>query len=198
MEENKNLPVKKEVKKEVKKALVDIYSEDSIEIAYNNELLNSILNSQPNEKWLSVNKYAGNSVYLPIDKVEYLLRKIFKQFKIEITGQGTAFNGVWVTVRVHYLHPVTNEWQFHDGIGAAEMQVKSGESASNLAMINKGALQMALPMAKSYAVKDACDHFGDLFGANLNRKNTLTFEVDNRIIDKMAEYQLKNLEQNNG
>jgi hypothetical protein len=36
---------------------------------------------------------------------------------------------------------------------------------------------MALPMAKSYAIKDACDHFGKLFGRDLNRK-TMGFEVD--------------------
>ena len=63
---------------------------------------------------------------MPIERVEYLLKTIFKRYRIEITGQGTAFNGVWVTVRVHYVHPVTGEWEYHDGIGASQIQTKKG------------------------------------------------------------------------
>jgi hypothetical protein len=37
---------------------------------------------------------------------------------------------------------------------------------------------MALPIAKTVAIKDACDHFGDLFGSNLNRKDVISFQVD--------------------
>jgi hypothetical protein len=36
---------------------------------------------------------------------------------------------------------------------------------------------MVLPMAKSYAIKDACDQFGKLFGRDLNRKETMGFEL---------------------
>ena len=48
---------------------------------------------------------------------------------------------------------------------------------------------MAFPIAKSFAVKDACDHFGDIFGANLNRKDTLDFYVDQKIIDNAQKAQ---------
>jgi hypothetical protein len=37
---------------------------------------------------------------------------------------------------------------------------------------------MAFPIAKTVAVKDACDHFGKLFGSDLNRKDVITYEVD--------------------
>ena len=40
------------------------------------------------------------------------------------------------------------------------------------------ALSMAFPMAKTIAIKDACDHFGNLFGADLNRKDVITYDVD--------------------
>ncbi len=46
---------------------------------------------------------------------------------------------------------------------------------------------MALPMAKSYAIKDACDHFGKLFGRDLNRKETMGFGVD-KGLDPDAKY----------
>ncbi len=34
---------------------------------------------------------------------------------------------------------------------------------------------MALPSAKSYAIKDAADHLGSLFGRDLNRKDAPAF-----------------------
>lgn len=160
---------------------------DDLDEAYKNETLNLLLNQQPRAAWVKVNKFANNSNYLPIDKVEYLLKKIFQQYRIEITGQGTSFNGVWVTVRVHYLHPISGEWQFHDGIGAEALQVKSGSSPAEMQNINTAALAMAFPKAKSSAIKDACHHFGKLFGADLNRKDTVGFEADQNIISKQEQ-----------
>lgn len=154
---------------------------DNLEEAFKNEGLNVLLNQPPKADWVKVHPYIKGHNYLPIDKVEYLLKKIFKKYRIEITGQGTAFNGVWVTVRVHYLNPVSNEMDFHDGIGACQLQTAKGTSPADLANINNGALSMAFPIAKTLAVKDACDHFGKLFGADLNRKDTIPFEADTRL-----------------
>lgn len=149
---------------------------------YHNDELNLLLNTEPPAEWRKTHPYIRNHTYLPIDKIEYLLRVIFGQYKIEITGQGSSFNGVWVTVRVHYLNPVTKEWMFHDGIGSIELQVKKGHSASDLANINNGALSMAYPIAKTLAIKDACDMFGKLFGADLNRNNTVDYlKIENPI-----------------
>lgn len=155
---------------------------DNIQDAFKSEQLNLLLNQPPNPKWIKEHPYIKGYNYIPIDKVEYLLRRIFKRFRIEITGQGTAFNGVWVTVRVHYLNPATNELDYHDGIGACQLQTKSGTSPSDLININNGAIAMAFPLAKTVAVKDACDHFGKLFGCDLNRKDALPFTTDENII----------------
>jgi hypothetical protein len=157
---------------------------DDPKLAGKTESLNAILNTPPPDKWLKKHPTIDNHSYLPIDKVEYLLRKIFKRYRIEITNQGTAFNGVWVTVRVGYLNPITNDWDHQDGIGAAQLQTKKGTSPADLANINFGAIQMAFPIAKTLAVKDACDHIGNIFGANLNRKDTLQFSPDMELIDK--------------
>ena len=150
-------------------------------IAWKNDQLNYLLNQDPPKTWVKEHPYIKDHKYLPIDKVEHLLRKIFKEYKIEITGQGSAFNGVWVTVRVHFKSPTTNEWYYYDGIGACQLQTKSGTSPSDLININNGALSMAFPIAKSLAVKDATDHMGSLFGANLNRKDVISFEMDERL-----------------
>lgn len=180
---------------------LDELFEDSIEVAGKQEGLNAILASPPYRKWIKTHPFinngkdeAGNPIpylYIPIDKIEHLLRKIFKVYQIEITGQGTAFNGVWVTVRVHYLNPATGLMAFHDGIGAAQLQTKKGTSPSDLINVNNGAISMAFPIAKTVAIKDACDHFGSLFGANLNRKDIIAFEPDEQIIQKSREEQRK-------
>jgi hypothetical protein len=65
-----------------------------------------------------------------------------------------------------------------DGIGAAQLQTKQGTSPADLQNINNGALSMAFPIAKTIAVKDAADHIGKLFGADLNRKETLDYKPD--------------------
>lgn len=166
---------------------------ENTDLAIKHDDFNVLMNQEPPASWVKVNKYAGNSNYLPIEKVEWLLRRIFKQFRIEITGQGVAFNGVWVTVRIHYVHPVTDEWQFHDGIGAEALQVKSGSSPADLANLNKGALAMAFPLAKSQAVKDACDHFGKAFGADLNRKDVMAYGQDEKLHNVKREKEIDRL-----
>jgi hypothetical protein len=164
-----------------------------VNTAFKSDQLNLLLNQPPPQKWIKKHPFIkdkkGNLThsYLPIDKVEFMLKKIFKQYRVEITDQGSAFNGVWVRVRVHYLNPSNNEWSFHDGIGAMQLQVKSGQSPADLASINNGALSMAFPIAKTLAIKDACDHFGDLFGANLNRKDVQPFTEDESLKDELLE-----------
>ena len=156
---------------------------DNLEEAYKNEQLNLLLNQAPPATWVKKHPYIKDYNYLPIDKIEYLLRRVFKQYKIEVLREGTSFNGVYVVVRVHYLNPITNEMCYHDGIGAQQLQTKQGSSAADLANINNGALSMAFPIAKTIAIKDACDHFGNLFGANLNRKDTVAYTPDKSVID---------------
>jgi hypothetical protein len=148
----------------------------------------TLMNQPPKLEWVKEHPFIRGYKYLPIERIEYLLKTILKSYKIEITGQGQSFNGVWVTVRIHYLHPVTNEWLFHDGIGASQLQTAKGTSPADLNNINNGALSMAFPVAKTIAIKDACDHFGKLFGADLNRKDVINYELDLTLIDLTPDH----------
>jgi hypothetical protein len=148
----------------------------------------ALLNHEPKTEWVKTHPFIKGYKYLPIERIEYLLKTIFKSYRIEITGQGQSFNGVWVTVRVHYLHPVTGEWMYHDGIGATELQTAKGTSPADLANINNGALGMAFPVAKSRAIKDACDSFGKLFGSDLNRKDIINYAPDMTLIDMDSDH----------
>lgn len=154
--------------------LADLHKD--MQEAFKSDQLNLLLNQQPPTSWVKQNKYANNSNYLPIDKVEYLLTRIFQQWRVEVLNYSQLFNAVSCHVRIHYVNPITGEWSYHDGVGAADVQVKSGSNPSDLANINKNAVGMALPIAKSYAIKDASHHLGKLFGKDLNRKDVLEFD----------------------
>jgi len=164
--------------------LANLY-EDNIELAYKNDQFNVLMNQNPKPEWVKINEYANNSKYIPIGIIETLLSKVFKSWYPEIIREGVAFNGVYVVIRLHCLDLMTNEWKQYDGIGAVELQVKKGSSPAELQNLNKGAIMMAFPMAKSYAIKDAAEHIGKLFGRDLNRKDTMLFEADKSIINSI-------------
>jgi len=173
----------KEIMKQTKATITSLFKQldfDAVPL----EQLNVILSTPPPATWVKVHPFIKNYNYLPIDKVEYLLRRCFKKYQIEVIKTAQLFNAIEVTVRVHYLNPATNEMMFHDGVGAQELQTKQGTGNLNMDMsnVNKGSVMMALPIAKSIAIKDACDHFGDLFGANLNRKDIVQFTGDTELL----------------
>jgi hypothetical protein len=167
--------------------LADLYKVTDIATLFKHDQFNLLMNQAPEPKWILENKFAGNSKYIPIGILETLLQRIFKEFKVEVMREGQLFNSVYVTIRLHYLNPVSGEWSYHDGVGSAQIQTKSGASPADLSSINNNAVMMALPMAKSYAIKDACDHFGKLFGRDLNRKEVMGFGVDKNL-DPDAKY----------
>jgi hypothetical protein len=170
-----------------------------VELAFKNDQFNLLMNQEPPAKWVKTHPYIKGYNYVPIDKVEFLLKKLFKLYKIEVLKTGMLLNAIEVTVRVHYLHPVTSEWMFHDGVGAQEVQTQKDTGSLKLDMsnINRGAVTMALPIAKSVAIKDAADHLGKLFGSDLNRKDTLAYTTDKSLnkdeqLDELKElYDLK-------
>jgi len=158
---------------------------DNIETAFQNEKLNLLLNQEPNQKWIKIHPYIQGYKYLPIDKIEFMLGYIFKRFSIEVLKTGMLLNSVEVTVRVHFLNPVTNTMEHHDGVGACEIQTNkdTGSLKMDMSNVSRGAVAMALPIAKTVAIKDACDHFGKLFGRDLNRKDAIVYSADSTIMN---------------
>src|SRR6478736_6882054 len=148
---------------------------NSPELALKQDQVMHYLNQQPPAKWVKEHPYIKGYKYLPIEKIEFLLKKIYKKYRIEILREGTSFNGVYVVVRLWYQDLISGEMKCQDGIGAIQLQTAKGTSPADLANINNGALSMAFPLAKTIAIKDAADLLGDIFGANLNRKDVLAF-----------------------
>lgn len=161
---------------------VDVYKADA---------LMTLMNQPPDKTWVKIHPTVSGWKYIPIERIEYLLKSIFKtNYKIEVLKTGMILNTVEVTVRVHYKDLITGEWLFHDGVGASEIQTQKGSGHLKLDMsnINRGAVTMALPIAKTLAVKDACDHFGKLFGSDLNRKDYIEYLPDLTLIPMDAKH----------
>lgn len=138
--------------------------------------LNVLLNQEPPTQWLKTHPVAKNVKYIPIDKVEYLLTKIFVVWYPEVKECKLLANSVVVVLRLHYRNPITEQMEWVDGVGAAGIQVNAGEAASDFAKIKHNAIEIAAPKAKSAAVKDAAENLGKIFGKDLNRKDTLDYD----------------------
>lgn len=145
------------------------------ELAFKQDQLNFLLNQDPPAAIIKKHPYAKGVRYIPIDRIEFLLTKIFQQWKVEVLREGVMFNSVYVCVRLHYLNPLTGEWMSHDGLGAVGMQTDAGSAASDMGKIKQDAVMKALPAAESYAVKDAAQKIGALFGKDLNRTDAAHF-----------------------
>lgn len=136
----------------------------------------TVVNMAPPKAIIKEHPIAKGVKYIPIEQIENLLTKVFQQWRVEILSSGQLLNSLQVTVRLHYVDLVTGEWTAQDGIGAVAIQVDKGENASNLSAIKSNAIMLGLPAAKSFAIKDAAEHIGKLFGRDLNRKEAPAFE----------------------
>lgn len=164
----------------------DLYNED-IKVVERNQL-NSLLNNEPKTEWLKAHPIAkikkkvdgltfdAPVLFIPIERIEFLLTAIFKNWRVEIKESKIIANSICVTVRVHVLDPIENEWTFQDGVGAMPIQTDKDAGAIDFNRIKSNAIQLALPAAESYAIKDAAEKFGKLFGKDMNRADQISYD----------------------
>ena len=166
---------------------------DNTDLAITRDNLNVFLNQNPPQAWLKTNPYANNSLYLPIDKIEWMLTRFFKEWRVEVLREGTMFNTVYVVVRLFYKDPITGKELWQDGVGAKEVQTKKGASAADLSAIISGAIERGLPNAETNAQKDAAHKIGRVFGSDLNRKDVIPFTADEKLQDVKREKEIDRL-----
>lgn len=136
--------------------------------------LTVILNQEPPQKWLLEHPMA-KIPYLPISRVEYLLTKIYGRWNVEVKDVKVLANSVCVTVRLFVTNPLTGQVEFNDGVGAAPIQTDSGKGAMDWNFAKSSGVQIAAPAAETYAIKDAAEKFGKIFGRDLGRKQTMDY-----------------------
>lgn len=177
--------------------IMEIYSLAELPVLRENMVFETLVNQEPKKDWLSVHptitllnpktgKYTEPYYYLPIERVEWLLVNIVRRYKTKVKDVKQIANSVVVTVKLKYWHPVFNEWVSHEGVGAAPLQTEKGKGAIAWDYIKSNAVQIGAPAAKSFAIKDAAEHIGRLFGRDLNRKELIPFD---KMLDRVDKYE---------
>jgi hypothetical protein len=161
--------------KEIQKipTLSELYTDK--ELTNKQNKLNTLLNAQPKPEWVKTHHIVKNLKYLPIERMEYLLTVIFTKWRVEIKEVKILANSIVVNVRVYVKDPITGEWDYQDGVGATPIQVEKGSKPTNFEAIKSSAIQLGCPSAESYAIKDACEKFGKIFGKDLNRRDNISY-----------------------
>jgi len=154
----------------------ELYSEN-LEVLSKQNDLNILLNQEPKPDWIKDHPIAKKVKYIPIERIEWLLTNIYVKWRVEILREGVIANSAYCTIRLHYLEPITNEWDWIDGTGAAPMQTDKDASATDWSKIKSDAVMKALPAAESYAIKDAAEKLGKLFGKDLNRADKIMYDT---------------------
>lgn len=135
-----------------------------------------LLNQPPPESWLSEHPMIKGYKYLSIQRVEYLMSRIFGKFTVVVKDTKILANSVCVTVSVTVTNPITLEKETQDGVGACPIQTDKGAGAMDWNAAKADGVMKALPAAESYAFKDACEKWGKLFGKDLGRKDSIGYD----------------------
>ena len=139
--------------------------------------LNILLNENPPAVWLKDHPMAKGVKYIPIERVEYMLTRIFKKWNVEVRQVQVIANSIVVTVRLYYQDVLSNEMLWQDGIGASPIQTDKGAGAMDWNKTKNDAVMKAAPAAESYAVKDAAEKIGKLFGKDMNRADKIMYDT---------------------
>lgn len=167
--------MKNEIEKRKLPTIQQLYNEDADLVRQND--LNIILNQEPKKEWVKDHPIAKNVKYLPIERIEWMLTNIYIKWRVEILNTMLIANSSVVTIRLHYLDPITGEWDWQDGIGAAPLQTDKDAGATDWQKIKSDAVMKSVPAAESYAIKDAAEKLGKLFGKDLNRADKIMYDT---------------------
>lgn len=148
-----------------------------LELKEGQNKLNILLNAEPPAIWIKEHPLNKKIHYLPIERVEWLLTRLFFMWYVEIKATQLLANSIVVTVRLFYLDRLSDNYLWQDGIGAAPLQTDSGAGAIEFDKIKNDAVMKAAPSAESYAIKDAAEKIGKIFGKDLNRHDKIMYDT---------------------
>jgi len=151
----------------------DLVTQD--ETSFKQNALTVLLNQNPPPAWLVEHPMIKGYKYIPIEKIEYLLTRLVPRWWVDIRDSKVMATSVVVTVRLYVINPITGETEYQDGIGAAPIQTNKGAGATDWDQVKSDGLQKAAPAAKTYAVKDAAENFGKIFGRDVSRKGSMNY-----------------------
>ena len=163
----------------------DLYSEIAVKSKQND--LNVLLNHEPKAEWIKQHPIAKNVKYIPIERIEWLMTRIFIQWHVEIKMTQVIANSIVVTVRLHYKDVLSDEWLWQEGLGAAPIQTDKDAGATDFSKVKTDAVMKAAPAAESYAIKDAAEKIGKIFGKDLNRSDKILYD---NLVNNFKDYEV--------
>ena len=149
--------------------------------------LQALLNQPPKKDWIKQHPFVKGVAYIPIQRIEWLMTKIFLNWRVEVKNTQVIANSVVVTVTLHYQDPVNGEWNWQDGAGAAPVQTDKDAAANDFSRVKTDAVMKAVPAAESYAIKDAAEKIGKIFGKDLNRGDEIVYSG---FVEMFKDYEL--------
>lgn len=194
--------------------LIKYIESDELEKLQKNAEILKFLNKHPRKEWIKQHPFAKNVDYLPVGKVEMLLDIVFGHWNYEVVDYKLVANSLCVHIRLTVVNPMTNITIIRDGLGAVPLELQADEyekdssgkfvldengkkvvkvpgarNSIDFERLSRMAVMKNLPAAKSFALKDAADTLGNLFGRSLNRKEKEEFVnmYDSPKFDKFDE-----------
>ena len=162
---------------------------EDTEMKMKDNALTVILNQPPPQNWLCKHPTVDLN-YIPIQRVEWLLTSIYGKWFVEVKQVQLLANSVVVTVKLTVTNPVTLEIETQEGVGACPIQTDKGKSATDWNFVKSSGVQIAAPAAETYAIKDAAEKFGKIFGKDLGRKDAIGYET---LLKEKTEYEWADL-----
>ena len=153
----------------------DLVTETTETVRLNN--LQVLLNQNPPSSWLESHPMIRGYSYIPIQRIEWLLTRIFTKWWVDIIDTKLIANSICVTVKLSVVNPLDNKVWHNEGVGAAPLQTDKGAGSTDFNKIKSDAVMKALPSAESYAIKDAAEKFGKIFGKDLGRKTSMDYNA---------------------
>lgn len=164
-------------------SIAELYKDT--ELAIKHSQLATLLNHDPDPRWIKKHP-VHKTDYIPIERIEWLLSNIFTKWRVEVLNVSQMLNSAVVTIRLHYLDPITSTWEWQDGLGAHNFQLDAKSKVTQFENLKPNAVKLAVPIAETEAIKDAADKLGKLFGKDLNRKTSTNYSG---ISDKFNNYE---------
>ena len=141
------------------------------------EQFGTFVNRQPKSEEIKVNKYAGNSKYLPISFIETTLDELFMMdWTTENFQYQVVANELIGSLELVFTHPISGRVIRRVGAAAVPIQMKKGSDVSQFENKIHNTLVKDFPHLKASCLANAARSIGKLFGRDLNRKDNDTYQ----------------------
>lgn len=115
--------------------------------------------------------------HVPIEQIENTLDEVYAgQWQTSNVKVFQLLNSICCTLTLSVLHPISGIWLTREGTGAVPVQLMKDAKVITPETIQTFAIQKGAGAAKSFAIKNAAESLGEIFGRNLGRKDVATSE----------------------